>query len=61
MAAGHPERFAQEALSHYGKAVHRAHVKRTLMKIPSLQEYELDADAKTKVDFRNLCESIPAT
>jgi len=38
--AGYPERFAQEALGHNSKAVHRAYAKRALMKIPSLQEYE---------------------
>ena len=37
---GYPERFAQEALGHNSKAVHRAYAKRALMKIPSLQEYE---------------------
>jgi hypothetical protein len=38
--AGYPERFAQEALGHNSKALHRAYAKRALMKIPSLQEYE---------------------
>jgi|WetSurMetagenome_2_1015567.scaffolds.fasta_scaffold953123_1 hypothetical protein len=37
---GYPERFAQEALGHNSKAVHRACAKRALMKLPSLQEYE---------------------
>jgi hypothetical protein len=37
---GYPERFAQEALGHNSKAVHRAYAKRALMKIPSLGEYE---------------------
>jgi integrase len=37
---GYPERFAQEALGHNSKAVHRAYAKRALVKIPSLQEYE---------------------
>jgi hypothetical protein len=36
--ASDPERFAQEALGHNSKAVHRA-----LMKIPSLEKYELEA------------------
>ena len=39
-AAGYPERFAQEALGHNSKAVHRAYAKKALMKIPSLQDYE---------------------
>ena len=38
--AGMPERFAQEALGHNSKAVHRAYARRALMKIPSLEDYE---------------------
>jgi integrase len=38
--AGMPERFAQEALGHNSKAVHRAYAKRALVKVPSLEEYE---------------------
>lgn len=38
--AGYPERFAQEALGHNSKAVHRAYAKGALVKIPSLEEYE---------------------
>src|ERR1017187_10543153 len=37
-SCGYPERFAQEALGHNSKAVHRAYAKRALMKIPSLEE-----------------------
>jgi hypothetical protein len=37
---GYPERFAQEALGHNSKAVHRAYAKRALMKLPSLEDYE---------------------
>lgn len=37
---GYPERFAQEALGHNSKAVHRAYAKRALVKLPSLEEYE---------------------
>ena len=43
--AGYPERFAQEALGHNSKAVHRAYAKRALMKIPSLEEFEKKAAA----------------
>jgi integrase len=39
-SCGYPERFAQEALGHNSKAVHRAYAKRALMKIPSLEDYE---------------------
>lgn len=38
--AGMPERFAQEALGHNSKAVHRAYSKKAQVKIPSLEEYE---------------------
>jgi len=41
--AGYPERFAQEALGHNSKAVHRAYAKRALMKLPSLEDYEQQA------------------
>ena len=37
---GYPERFAQEALGHNSKAVHRAYAKGALMKLPSLEDYE---------------------
>jgi len=39
-SAGYPERFAQEALGHNSKAVHRAYARRALVKIPSLEDYE---------------------
>ena len=45
---GYPERFAQEALGHNSKAVHRAYAKRALMKIPSLEDYEQRAAAKVQ-------------
>ena len=45
---GYPERFAQEALGHNSKAVHRAYAKRALMKIPSLEDYEQRATVTTK-------------
>ena len=43
---GYPERFAQEALGHNSKAVHRAYAKRALMKLPSLEDYEQQAAIK---------------
>ena len=45
---GYPERFAQEALGHNNKAVHRAYAKRALMKIPSLEDYEQRAAANVQ-------------
>jgi integrase len=46
--AGYPERFAQEALGHNSKAVHRAYAKRALVKIPSLEDFEGRAAAASK-------------
>jgi integrase len=46
---GYPERFAQEALGHNSKAVHRAYAKRALMKLPSLEEYENQAVEKVEL------------
>ena len=38
--AGYPERFAQEALGHNSKAVHRAYARKAQVKVPSLEEFE---------------------
>lgn len=37
---GYPERFAQEALGHRSKAVHRAYAKKAHVILPSLEQYE---------------------
>jgi integrase len=39
-SAGYPERFAQEALGHNSKAVHRAYARKARVELPSLGEYE---------------------
>jgi hypothetical protein len=39
-----PDRFALGALGHNSKAMHRAYANRALMKLPSLEEYELKAE-----------------
>jgi len=38
--AGYPERFAQEALGHNSKAVHRAYAKHAQVTLPSPEKYE---------------------
>ena len=38
--AGYPERFAQEALGHNSKAVHRAYAKKAKVVLPALETYE---------------------
>ncbi|MDB6024398.1 MAG: Phage integrase family protein [Verrucomicrobiales bacterium] len=40
MAAGMPERFAQQALGHQSKAVHHAYAKKAIFIVPALEEYE---------------------
>ena len=40
LKCGYPERFAQQALGHNSKAVHRAYAKRAKVIIPSLDDWE---------------------
>jgi hypothetical protein len=44
----YPERFAQQALGHNSKAVHRAYAKGAHVKLPSLEEYENKVASQTK-------------
>src|SRR5437667_5456527 len=39
-ACGYPERFAQEALGHNSKAVHRAYARKAKVIVPALETYE---------------------
>lgn len=39
--SGYPERFAQEALGHNSKAVHRAYAKKAKVIIPTLESFEM--------------------
>ena len=48
---GYPERFAQEALGHNSKAVHRAYAKRAVVKVPSLEEYEQQGAEEKVIPF----------
>jgi len=43
---GYPERFAQEALGHNSKAVHRAYARKAKVKLPSLESYEKQAEGR---------------
>jgi hypothetical protein len=49
-----PERYAQEALGHNSKAVHRAYARNAQVVLPSLDEYEKAQAAKKIVaaDFK---------
>jgi integrase len=44
--AGMPERFAQEALGHNSKAVHRSYAKKAKVVVPTLASYEQTAPEK---------------
>ena len=46
--AGYPERFAQEALGHNSKAVHRAYSRKAKVELPSLGEYERQQKLQAK-------------
>ncbi len=48
---GYPERFAQEALGHNSKAVHRAYSRKAKVKLPSLENYEKQAAAGNLIPF----------
>ena len=50
--AGYPERFAQEALGHNSKAVHRAYAKRAQVTLPSLEKYEQNAAAENIIPMK---------
>ena len=43
---GYPERFAQLALGHNSKAVHRAYAKKAQVTLPPLEEYEREHEQK---------------
>jgi len=49
---GYPERFAQLALGHNSKAVHRAYAKNAQVTLPPLEEYEREYEQKV-VPLRN--------
>jgi hypothetical protein len=42
LKCGFPERFAQQALGHNSKAVHRAYSKYAEVTVPSLDDWEKD-------------------
>ena len=44
---GYPERFAQEALGHNSKAVHRAYARKAQVLLPSLEEFQKRAQSES--------------
>lgn len=58
--AGYPERFAQEALGHNSKAVHRAYARKAKVELPSLSEYEQQRARFTEISKTNKTPPIAA-
>jgi integrase len=48
---GYPERFAQKALGHNSKAVHRAYARRSQVTVPALEDYEKEFSQRKVVPF----------
>jgi integrase len=48
-SCGYPERFAQEALGHQSKAVHRAYARKAQVVISTLEDYEKRAAAASPI------------
>lgn len=57
--AGMPERFAQEALGHGSKAVHRAYAGKAHLKLPSLESYERAQAQRTVIAFPGTAANAP--
>jgi len=51
LAAGYPERYAQQALGHRSRAVHSAYSRKAQVKIPPLEEYEQSVAANNVIVF----------
>ena len=60
---GMPERFAQAALGHNSKAIHRAYAKKAVIIAPSLEDYEKKAAAiarrRLRLENKKAVESVP--
>lgn len=58
--AGYPERFAQEALGHNSKAVHRAYARNAQVNVPSLEDYQNQLPEKKVIPFPIQAARAPA-
>ncbi|MCX6909196.1 MAG: tyrosine-type recombinase/integrase [Verrucomicrobia bacterium] len=56
---GYPERFAQQALGHNSKAIHRAYAKKAQVVVPPLEDYERVFNEKKIIPMR-MQEARPA-
>jgi integrase len=57
---GYPERFAQEALGHNSKAVHRAYARHAKVVLPSLESFEKQAQGAKILPFPGTANPVPA-
>ena len=57
LKCGFPERFAQQALGHNSKAVHRAYAKHAEVTVPSLDDWEKDWHGKQQLSVQK--RSLP--
>ena len=66
LKCGFPERFAQQALGHNSKALHRAYAKHAEVTVPSLTDWEKESEKFTTqhaakvaaVDFRSSVAAV---
>jgi integrase len=58
---GYPERFAQQALGHGSKAVHRAYAKNAKVLLPPLELFEQNAKTPTTLDLSSIEDLPPQT
>jgi hypothetical protein len=47
----YPERFAQKALGHNSKAVHRAYARKAQVTVPALEDYEREFASSKVMPF----------
>ena len=57
---GYPERFAQEALGHNSKAVHRAYARNAAVVLPPLEEFETTATKAALLRFPQSQQPVAA-
>jgi integrase len=58
---GYPERFAQQALGHGSKAVHRAYAKNAKVVLPPLELFEQNAQTRNTVALSSVKGCSPKT
>jgi integrase len=59
LAAGYPERYAQQALGHRSRAVHSAHARKANVHIPALEDFESATVAKNVISLPLPALAVP--